>query len=182
MTAPRWLAGVLLGVLVLHAVLTKLPDKLPELLWCCHVATVVMAVGLATRNGGLVAAGLIFHVAVGVPSYMIDSFTRGTTTPTSVLVHLLPSVVGGYAVRRADIRPSTAALAWGMFAVLLPICYLATPAALNVNLSHASWAELRFAGPVGNWLVNLAVTAVAITGAAIVLHRVVPTRAAHVDA
>src|SRR4029079_5755902 len=42
--APRWVGLCLLAVLVLHAVVAKMPfGLLPEMLYACHVATAVLA-------------------------------------------------------------------------------------------------------------------------------------------
>jgi len=178
----RWPALLLVAALVAHAAIDKYPDKLAEMLWACHVMTLLMAVGVATRRGPLVAAGLIFHVAVGLPSYLIDVVATGFTAPTSVLVHVLPVAVGGLWVRRADLCWWAGPLSWAVFAALLPVSYLCTPRELNVNLAHAPWPPLadRVASPAAVWGSNLVMSVVTIALAAWLLVRVIPERTVHV--
>jgi len=150
----RILGAVLLVALAVHA-LTKLSDgTVGEMLFTCHVASVLLAVGLLTRRHLLVAVGFLFHLGVGLPTYLLDAAVTGRTTASSVLVHLLPLLAGGLEVRRRGL-PRAAAL-WGLplYAACALVSWFATDPALNVNLVRAPWGPTRFLGREGTWFVN----------------------------
>src|SRR3982750_1427514 len=102
MNAGRIALGcALAGSLALHAWAMG-PQNLPHMLWSCHAASAVLSVGLLLNRRLLVAAGLLFHMAVGFPAWLVEIIaTRGTfgapeITPqvlaTSTLVHVLPLI------------------------------------------------------------------------------------------
>jgi hypothetical protein len=157
--------GVLLAALALHALVTKLPHgQLPEMLYACHVATAVMAIGLLANRPALAGVGFLFHLSIGFWAYLLDLCAARTTTPTSVLVHVLPLVFGFRELRRTALPRWTPFAAFGLFAILLPVSYFATPPALNVNLSHRPWP------PVARFMPGLWITwAANLTGALVCL-------------
>src|SRR5262245_61331720 len=102
---PRWVGLILLAALVVHALVTKVPDLLSEMLYACHVATALMAVGILLGRPEPVAPAFVFHVGMGAPALVLDIATSGIAQPTSILVHILPLVVGILVVRRHGLRP-----------------------------------------------------------------------------
>src|ERR1051325_8184251 len=151
-----WLGVLGLGALACHPV-TKLPDHLGEMLWVCHVASLVLAIGLLARRQALVAAGLLLHLAWGAPAYLLDAIATRSTTVTSVLVHVLPVVTGLWAVRARGWPRGVALPAWIFFALWIPVSFVATVPALNVNLAHAPWPPLArvLPGVWSSWAFNL---------------------------
>jgi hypothetical protein len=144
---------VIFAVLVLHAVLTKLPlGLLPEMLYACHIATAILALGVLFQVKELVIFGFSFHLGAGMWGYFFDIVAMRTTTWTSVLVHTLPLYVGFSEVRRSGLPRWAPWVSFGYLILSMVIAYLFTPPALNINLAHRSWA------PVGQWTSALWVT------------------------
>lgn len=170
----RLLAAALVAALVAHALATKLPDdRLDEMLYSCHVASLILAVGLVGRWRWLIAAGFVFHLGIGWVAWTLDVLDTHTTTPTSALVHFLPLLSGFFVFRdRAFPRGATAA-AFAIYAVLQPISYWLTAPAHNVNLAHAPWPPLEPYFPsMGIHRVAMAAIALAFLAAAeLAFHR-----------
>jgi hypothetical protein len=137
----RALGLALFAALALHA-LDKGWALLPEMLWVCHVASAILAAGLLVRARWLVAIGFLLHVAVGLPSFLLDVAFGAVPTPTSWLVHLLAPGAGYFALRRSGLPPRTWLAAWAVFLGTFAVSVLATPPELNVNLVHAAWPPL----------------------------------------
>lgn len=135
-------AAALLAALAAHAVFEKWPDKLPELLWVCHVATALMAVGLLARIRLLLAVGFLFHLAVGWWAWLLDVFATGTTTVTSTAVHVLPLVIGWLALGRKPLPNRAIYAAAALYIITSVACLALTPPALNVNVVFAPWPPL----------------------------------------
>ena len=150
----RWPGWLLLGALGLHAVGLARTTSLAELLWACHVATLCMAVGVLFRRRAAVATGWLFHLAIGLPAWLVEIVvTRGTfgaarvdawLFASSTLVHLLPIAVGAMWLRRDGYAiPLRVTLsAWFIQASLIPLSKPVTPPELNINLAHGVWPAL----------------------------------------
>jgi hypothetical protein len=159
MRTPRWVGLVLFTVLLLHAVIAKLPyGLLPEMFFACHVATFIVGIGCLLQRRSLVLFGFSFHIGAGLWGYIFDLIDTRTTTWTSVLVHLLPLAVGFYEVRRAPM-PRWAPLASFVFLFsMVVLAYFVTPPALNINLAHKPWPPVArlMPGLWSTWVMNLA--------------------------
>jgi hypothetical protein len=149
----RGLGLALLAALVLHA-LTKGQARLPEMLWLCHVATLLLAVGLLASARWLVATGFLIHIAMGMPGFLLDVAFGERPSPTSWLVHLLPLVAGAIALRRTGLPPRTWLAAWLTVLAMLAVSIVATPPALNINLVHEPWGPMKALLP-GVWPVRV---------------------------
>jgi hypothetical protein len=149
----RGLGLALLAALVLHA-FTKGQARLPEMLWLCHVATLLLALGLLTSARWLVATGFLIHLAMGMPGFLLDVAFGERPSPTSWLVHLLPLVAGGIALRRTGLPPRTWLAAWLTVLAMLAVSIVATPPALNINLVHEPWGPMKAVLP-GVWPVRV---------------------------
>ena len=156
---PRWVGFLIFAVLVAHAVLTKLPfGLLPEMLYACHVATAILAVGVLFQIKELIIFGFSFHLGAGMWGYFFDLVATRTTTWTSVLVHATPLVIGFAEVRRSGL-PRWAPRVSCVFLVLtMVVAYFFTPPALNINLAHKAWAPVgAFTNALwATWIINIA--------------------------
>lgn len=149
---PRPVGLYLLVVLGLHAVIAKLPyGTLPEMLYACHIATAIMAVGILLQRSELILFGFSFHLGAGFWGYCFDLFDTHTTTWTSVLAHLSPLLIGFVEVRRVGLPrwAPWASLSFLAFSVVLG--YVATPNTMNVNLAHRPYPPVAAIMP-GLWL------------------------------
>jgi hypothetical protein len=134
---PRWVGLVILAVLVAHAMLAKLPfGLLPEMLWACHVATTILALGVLLPKKELILFGFSFHLGAGMWGYLFDLVAMRTTTWTSFLVHVLPLAVGFAEVRRAGLPRWAPWVSFGFLISMMIFAYNFTPPVLNVNLAH----------------------------------------------
>lgn len=160
---PLW-ALPLMGTYALHVAHKVEHDLLQEMLWACHVASLSIGLGMLTYRTALVAIGTLFHLAVGVPSFVLDLVVLRTTTVTSFLIHTVP-LATGLAVLRCDSSwPRWTPLATGsLYIVLIPISRWLTAPELNVNLAFRPWAPL--VGLISPWLSWLA----SVAGLALVL-------------
>ena len=162
MTRDRyhWLGWGILATLALYA--WSRGPLLPEMLWSCHVATALVGLGLILGSRRLVAAGFLFHAALGFPGFLVLVAAKQWISAASALVHVLPLAAGGAYLRGRELPRSAVLDSWLILPVMLPISYWLTPAWLNVNLSHGPWAPVAayfpnlwsFYLPLG--LVNLA--------------------------
>jgi hypothetical protein len=149
-----------LAALGLHALDKLRLGLLWEMLWSCHVASLCIALGIFLRWPRWAAAGMLFHLAVGIPGYVLDAVVTWPTRPTSVLVHTVPALAGWVMARRYGF-PRRAA--WDAFAGLLllqGVSYAITPPALNINLVFRPWTPFAevFRGVFWSQLPNLALS------------------------
>jgi hypothetical protein len=149
----RGLGLTLLAALVLHAI-SKGQELLPEMLWLCHVASTLLAIGLLTSVRWLVATGFLIHLAMGMPGLLLEATFGERPSPTSWLVHILPLVAGGLALRRTGLPSRTWVTAWLTVLVMLVVSIVATPPALNINLVHEAWGPTKTVLP-GVWPVRV---------------------------
>ncbi len=154
----QWLGAALLLALVAHAWSLGHPN-LPHMLWSCHVASAVLAVGILFNLRSVVAAGFLFHLGIGFPAWLIEMIvTKGTfgspvlvghILVTSSLVHVLPLIAGAIVLHPLrDVLPrSSIPFAWAIQLGMLPISRWLTPPPLNVNLAHTVWTPLQQSFP-----------------------------------
>jgi hypothetical protein len=159
MSAPvhavdRAFALGLLAMLLVYGLEKRRNGQWGELLFGCHVATAVLSLGLLLGAPWLVGSALVFHVGIGIPSWVAYAVARGTTRPLEVLAHVLPCVAAVPAAMRWGIPSGAALAAWGSFLALQVLSYFATAPALNVNLAHGPSPELARFVP-GAWASRL---------------------------
>jgi hypothetical protein len=156
-TELRWLALPVFVTLVAHAVHKVQAGLAQEMLWACHVASALIGLGLLVGSISLVAVGTMFHLAMGLPAYLLDWLVSGETTATSVAAHTVPPVSGLIALRLAREWPrSVPFAAGGLFVVSALVSRLLTTPALNVNLAFAPWSPVSALGPSWSiWAMNL---------------------------
>jgi hypothetical protein len=159
------LAAAVLGTLALHAAHKLEHGLIGEMLWACHVASLLIATGILTRQIWLVAVGTVFHMAVGIPAYALDVIMLQQTTVTSVLVHVVPPLAGFLALRAEASWPRwTPMAAVALYVALIPLSRWLTEPSLNVNLAFAPWPPFATVStsPWITWLGNVAWMAIVL--------------------
>ena len=68
-TRDRWLGWGILATLAAYA--ASRGPLLPEMLWSCHAATALVGLGLVLGSRRMVAAGFLFHAALGLPGFLL---------------------------------------------------------------------------------------------------------------
>lgn len=126
------LAAAIVGLLVAHA-LTWAPT---QVLWACHVASFVIAIGLALDVPRLLAIGLVFHAGQGIPAWLIDLFVVGEYSLTSTLLHVIPLSACLWALWPAPLPRGILIPAWLLHPISMVLAYLIADPALNVMLVH----------------------------------------------
>ncbi len=81
-----WAGGLVL-LLGWHTAHKLGSGLLPEMLWACHLASAFAAVALLVGWSRGAAAAAVFHLANGLPAWLVEVLTVGTTW-TSVGLHL----------------------------------------------------------------------------------------------
>jgi hypothetical protein len=158
-------AAVVLGLLALHAGYKLQQGRFGEMLWACHIASLLIGVGLLTRRSLLVAVGTVFHLALGLPAYVLDLIVSRQAAVTSVLVHFVPPLAGFLALRREAPWPRWTPIAAGsLYVALIPLSRWLTEPVLNVNVAFAPWPPLASLTPSlwVSWLVNIGAIAVVL--------------------
>jgi hypothetical protein len=150
-TQDRWPGIAVLAALALHAWSLGRAD-LPHMLWSCHVASFILAIGVLTRSRIAVTTGFLFHLGIGLPAWLVEVIlTRGTfggvelvwrVLATSILVHLAPIAAGLLYLGWSEIPRSSVLPAWLIQVGLVPISRWLTPPVFNVNVAHAVWPPL----------------------------------------
>lgn len=136
--------GLLLLLLMVAHTVTH-PDRGAwVLLSACDVATLATAIGLVAGWQKAVAVAFLFQMSIGLPAFFAGLVTH-TYTPnaTSVAIHLLPPLAGGWAVRRTGLPPHALAAALLTYGLVVAASFLFSPPALNVNLVFTVWPPIR---------------------------------------
>jgi hypothetical protein len=140
--APRWAGALVLAALAAMAWHKQRAGILPEMLWACHPAALLVGLGVLLRVPLLTEVGGLFQLGPGLVGYAIELLAMHTTTAPSLLVHVLGPLVALLQMRAGGLRASAKWLAAGYYYVLLALSYLLTPRALNVNVAFAPYAAL----------------------------------------
>ena len=118
-------------------------NHLQEALWACHIASFLLAFGLALQWNALTRAAFIFYLGVGIPGWLLDAAVDGTTW-TSALTHLTSLTSGWLACRHMDMSKIVIAQCMTAMFVLLVVTPFITDPALNVNVTTRPWLPLPF--------------------------------------
>ena len=138
MPSDRPLAALALVFYASHAAF-HLANGAPEhLLWTCHLAVVLVAVGFLLASPAWNGIGLCWS-AMGNPLWLLDLAAGGEFLPTSLFTHgggLVLAIVG---LRRFGMPVNVWWKAGALFAVLQLLSHAATPAEENVNVAFRVW-------------------------------------------
>jgi hypothetical protein len=138
--ASRTLAIPVVLTLILD-VASKSTANMAEVLWSCYWASALIAIGIMVDSELLVSAGFIFQAAVGGPAWTIGLIYGSDVQFPSLLLHIVPPLVGLlYVSGMAEIPKAAAAvIAWLVHPVSLFASLLWKDDQLNVNFSIAVW-------------------------------------------
>ena len=132
------LAALALGCYAIHAA-WHLANGAPEhLLWTCHLAVVLVAIGFLLASPTWNAIGLCWS-AMGNPLWLLDLAAGGEFIPTSLFTHaggLALAIVG---LRRFGMPAGVWWKAGALFAALQMASRAITPAEENVNVAFRVW-------------------------------------------
>lgn len=106
-----------------------------DALWICHVANIVLGIGILVRRPLLVRAAVLLIVP-GVPLWIYDVMVAGHVEAVSVVSHLGGLAIGIPALVRLSSERRAWPVAFGVFLAAQLAARLFTPPALNVNLAH----------------------------------------------
>lgn len=140
------LACAILVLLVAHALGKQRAVMLPEMLWACHVASLLVAIGVLVSWQRAIAIGFLFHLGIGVPALALEILATHEIGWVSLGLHVLTPVTGWLSVQRLA---SAAVLESWIFYLGMQGVGLLAPEALNVNVAHRPWASLPW--EVGVW-------------------------------
>ena len=140
----RLAASIVATVYALHVMsyITDPGGDLSNLLWLCNVGLLLIALGLTTSRTNILAVGF-FWVLLGTPLWFVDVLSGGSVYWTSYLTHGAGTAVGGWALSK---RGLPAGLWWKVpaaFAPLQALTRVATPEALNINLSQRIYPAME---------------------------------------
>jgi len=102
-------------------------------LWICHLAALLVGIGLLGRWPTVNGIGLLC-LAVGAPLWALDLLGGAEFIPTSLLTHLLGLVLGLYGAAALGLKRGTWRAAALFVAGMLAVSRLWLPPAQNVNL------------------------------------------------
>lgn len=166
-----------IGFFVAHGCYQYTHDRVENLLWACHLADLIVGIGLILKSRTITATGLVM-LGFGVPMWLMAIATGGDFYPTSVLTHL-----GGIAVGIAGLRQLGGVRddwwkAYLTIVVLLILSRCITPASMNVNLAFDTWTFARswMPGLTAHLLSLLAIWASGLFVAERLLRLVAPPR------
>jgi hypothetical protein len=131
-------------------------------LWMCHLANVLLSVGIVARWPRLVAIALVW-IILGIPLWALDAWRSGGTTLVSLGSHIGGLAVGLYAASRLRLSSNPWIPALLLFAAIQQLCRWLTPEALNVNLAHAEYTGWK--GALGGYWAYWLLTTLAAAGA-----------------
>ena len=117
-----------------HAAVHLSRGEPQDLLWACHIATLLVGIGLVFRSPAMNAIGLLW-ACFGTPLWILDLATGGEWMPTAFLTHAAALVCGVIGVRRLGMPRAATFKAMAAFAPLWAVTRAVTPAWANVNVA-----------------------------------------------
>lgn len=132
----RWLGVAALVCFAIHASYHLLAGRWPDVLWGCHIATLLVGIGALLERAEPVAIGVLW-LCFGNPMWILDISTGGELLPTSPFTHVGGLVIGLWVLKRLGVPRRAWLHATAAFLGLLLLSRLVTPRASNVNLAFA---------------------------------------------
>jgi len=159
----RITAGILAVVFFLiHAAVLVQAGESYHIIWSCHLACLLVGIGLLIRLPWLYAVGF-FWLTVGVPLWLLNVITSLDFMLTSTCSHIGGIIIAIYGLRFEKMPRFSWAAATAGLVILGCISRLVTPQHANVNLSFAVWQGWEDKFPSYFWYVVMLVAIAAFT-------------------
>ena len=133
-----WLGCLSLVFYAVHAGYHVFDGHPENGLWMCHVAAVLVGVGLIVRSAALNAVGVLC-LLVGLPLWIFDLVGGDRFLPTSLLTHVGALAIGLVGIRRLGVPRQVWAKAAAFVGAMHLVARWITPERANVNLAFAVW-------------------------------------------
>ena len=146
----RTLAMLAVAFYAIHAGVHLRRGAPYDLLWACHIATLLVATGLLWRVPAVNAIGVLW-ACFGLPLWLLYTFTGGEFMPTAMLTHVGGLAIGLFGVRLFGFPRGSAWKALGAYFVLWLLTRAVTPERANVNLAfhvHPGWEDRFTSYPI----------------------------------
>lgn len=137
----RWLGALVLTGTAVHAAYHLRHGRPWDLLWMCHVGSLLVGLGLLFRWPQAMGIGVLW-LAAGLPFWLLDLATGGEFMPTSLFTHVGGLIAGIVGVIKLGMPAGGWWKAVLALAALHQACRWLTPATANVNLAfsvHPGW-------------------------------------------
>jgi hypothetical protein len=138
----KWLGLLALAFYAAHGASCVWRGHAEDVLWSCHVAAVLVGVGLLGGGATWVAVGVTWLI-VGEPLWVFDVATGGVLTPTSLLTHVGGLVVGLIGLRQLGVPAGVWWKALLALAALQQLCRWVTPRQANVNAAFTVYPWMQ---------------------------------------
>lgn len=145
----HWAGYLLLLLLLIQTTIKTNAALLPEMLWICYPATLLLAIGLLLDVALLSASGFLFHLCVGLPAYLLMILAANEKTNcASFLIHFFSPVIGLWVWRGKRLPIASCIIATCLTIIFVLVAYFFTAPELNINLAFKVWnpAALGFWG------------------------------------
>jgi len=120
----------------IHAAFHLSRGEPQDLLWACHIAALLVGLGLLFRSAELNATGLLWS-SFGTALWILDLATGGEWIPTALLTHVGALAFGILGVRQLGMPRHAAFKATAAFVPLWALTRAVTPAWANVNVAFS---------------------------------------------
>ena len=150
----RWAGVFLLILLLIETIIKANQGILPEMLWACYPATLMLAIGLLFDVALFSASGFLFHVCIGLPANLLSLATNGSNNWASFLIHFASPGIGFCAWRGKQLPFASSIVATCLLIGFSVISYFFTAPELNINQVFKPWEPVAFLGLWGSRILN----------------------------
>lgn len=150
----HWAGVFLLILLLIETVIKASQGILPEMLWACYPATLMLAVGLLFDVTLFSATGFLFHACIGFPANLLSLATNGSNNWASFLIHFVSPVIGFWDWHGKQLPLSSSIVAACLLISFSVISYFFTTPELNINQVFKPWEPVAFLGLWGSRILN----------------------------
>ncbi len=130
----RWLGLAAISFCLCHVAYHWKFGNMQNALWACHIASVLVGLGMLTGTPTVSAIGLLWLV-LGIPLWLLSLIGGGEFIPTSLLTHFGGAALGVIAFRELKWPGGVWWLAFVALVVWVLLTRYWTAPELNVNLA-----------------------------------------------
>ena len=130
----------LIGLLPLTFFIARLVEYVQvgtpsQVLWMCHLANLLLAIGLFTANPAIIRVSALL-IVFGIPPWAVDMFIIKIITPVSIASHLGGTILSLLILEKVRMKPRIWIAGIILFLLVQQICRIFTPFDLDVNNAH----------------------------------------------